>query len=42
MKKALILICRIVVALLLLPALILAIPGGILHILTEEFFDTDN
>jgi hypothetical protein len=39
MRKVLIWTCRIIVAITLIPALILAIPGGILHIITEEFIE---
>jgi hypothetical protein len=39
MKKLLIWPCRIIVAVSLIPALILGIPGFFLHIIVEEFID---
>jgi hypothetical protein len=39
MKTALLWTCRIIIAITLLPAFILAIPGFILHIVTEELID---
>jgi hypothetical protein len=39
MKKFLVWPCRILVAVTLLPALILTIPGFFLHIIVEEFID---
>ena len=39
MKKALLWTCRIIVGILVLPSLILGIPGLILHIVTEELIE---